>query len=53
MGRDWGGSDKKGREEGKGEKERKGREDRERGGRARLVYLSRGPRLPSYTTGAL
>jgi len=34
----------RGRESGRGE-------DRERGGRARLGYLSRGPRVPSYATG--
>ena len=31
-------------------KERKGRKTRERGGRARLGYLSRGARVPSYAT---
>ena len=31
----------------------KGREDRERGGRARLGYLSRGARVPSYITDSI
>jgi len=31
----------------------RGREDRERGGRARLGYLSRGVRVPSYAIGAI
>jgi len=52
--KEWGG--KAGREEWEGEGkvrergERRGKECRERGGRARLKYLSRGPRVPSYAT---